>query len=132
MDGYENVNVNSSISFDLSFYDSENNEYPISSDKNKEFDIWIGRNELFSKPNYTQINANQFNMTAKKQIYVAGYQTKGVYISTHIYLKPIDLNSAYLVLIKFNDFPILNSTNQDYDYLKIFCPKGKNKRKFEF
>ena len=125
------VNVNSSVSFDLSFFDSENNEYLISSDKNKEFHIWIGRNGLFRMPSYTEINANEYN-ASKKQIYVAGYQTEGSHISFHAYLNPAALDSGYLVLLKADGYPVLNGTAKEYDHFRILCPQGKSKNEFAF
>lgn len=125
------VNVNSSVSFDLSFFDSENNEYPINSDKNKEFHIWIGRNGFYRTPCYTEINANEFNAW-KKQIYVAGYQTEGAHISLHVYLNPTVLDSGYLVLLKDGGYPVLNGTAKEYDYFRILCPQGKSKKELAF
>ena len=43
--------------------------------------------------------------------------------SIHIHFKPNDLYLAYLIVLKFSDLLIFNSTQQSYDYFQIMCPQ---------
>ena len=47
--------------------------------------------------------------------------------SISIQLKPTDYNLAYLIVIKFSDLLIFNSTQQSFDYFQIMCPQSRIK-----
>ena len=123
MSAFSSANVNSSISLDYSLYDGNNTEFTINSGDNKTFDIWISRNSKFTEPTYTELNGTEIKSTPRSQIFTTGFQTKGAFISIHVNLKPSNLSSAYLTLLKFNSYPVLNDSIKDYDYFKVVCPQ---------
>ncbi len=44
--------------------------------------------------------------------------------SISIQLKPTDYNLGYLIVLKFSDLLVFNSTQQSYDYFQIMCPQS--------
>jgi hypothetical protein len=120
--------IGNSKQISLSFYDENKTEIPIKSQKNK-FEFVIHRDLSWSSSNtskdYIFINASQMDLTEKNHFLPNAITLPGSNVSFHIQLKPIDLRTGYVVLMKFGQTPILNSTFQSFDYWKIFCPSGK-------
>jgi hypothetical protein len=120
--------IGNSKQISLSFYDENKQEIPIKNSK-KNLEFLIHRDLSWSSSNTSQdyvfVNASQINLAEKNHFLPNAITLSGSNVSVHIQIKPIDPNTGYVVLMKFGQTPILNSTLQSFDYWKIFCPSGK-------
>jgi len=74
--------------------------------------------------NLTRI-ANNKNISEKQELFTIGLKLETQNSSIHIEISPFDSSVGYLVLLKFNMTPRINSKfGQDYDNWKLFCPSG--------
>lgn len=62
--------------------------------------------------NKTQFVPNGLNMTAQNT-------------SLTIELYPLNVNTGYLILLKWGDTPYLNSSYNNIDTWQMLCPQGK-------
>ena len=115
-------NNDASNSISLKFNDENNNEIPV---KNSSLPLIakIIRND-YSKLKFNQINATEMNFT--QQLMINSLNITNLNSSIHIHLKPNNLSHAYLIVIKLDNYLILNSTNQYIDYSQIMCPNSKS------
>ena len=67
---------------------------------------------------------NNTNNGSDTQLFPIGLKKASFNSSVHFVLSPLNNSIGYLVLLKFNMTPEIDSTYQDYDYWKIFCPSG--------
>jgi hypothetical protein len=111
-----------SNSISLQFNDENNNEIPV---KNSSLPLIakIIRND-YSNLKFNQINATEMNFT--QQLMINSLNITNLNSSIHIHLKPNNLSHAYLIVIKLDNYLILNSTNQYIDYSQIMCPNSKS------
>jgi hypothetical protein len=81
----------------------------------------------FDNPNIT--NSNITNSTQSIKRVKLHFMQNTFNISTnnasvHLQIRPDDLNTAYLIVFKFNGTPDYNATKINFDYLKILCPNS--------
>ena len=65
-------------------------------------------------------------MNFTQQLMINSLNITNLNSSIHIHLKPNNLSLAYLIVIKLDNYLILNSTNQYIDYSQIMCPNSKS------
>ena len=114
--------VGLSYSIGLSFFDTKNNEIPITKSVNP-IEIVIQRDvaALISSP-FLFVNATSISFLPQKLLLQNSFKIKMSNVSLHIELKPLNESIAYLFVLKFGYMPIVNATNADYSAFQIFCP----------
>src|SRR5690349_8821951 len=123
-------NTNLSRSISLSILDKNGNEVSIKTNENDSIEIIIPRDPNLIIPpmiiqNVTSIPHNQsFNIH-----YVD--ITTILPISVHFQIRPLDPNLAYLFIYKFDQVPQLNSSINQIDGWKLFCP-SKNESLYTY
>jgi len=123
--------IGNSKQLSLSFYDEDKKEIPIKNQKNT-FEFIISRDLSWSSDNtsleFVYINASQMELAEKNHFLPNAITLSGSNVSFHLQIKPINLNTGYVVLMKLGQTPIFNSTFQSFDHWKILCPSStKNK-----
>ncbi len=126
--GNNETNIGLSQSIAISFSNNYENEIEIK-DSAQLIDIWIPRemNLLDVHPNIVNLTriANNKNISEKQELFTIGLKLETQNSSIHIEISPFDSSVGYLVLLKFNMTPRINSSfGQDYDNWKLFCPSG--------
>jgi hypothetical protein len=126
--GNNETNIGLSQSITISFSNNYENEIEIK-DSSQLIDIWIPRemNLLDVHPNIVNLTriANNKNISEKQELFTIGLKLETQNSSIHIEISPFDSSVGYLVLLKFNMTPRINSSfGQDYDNWKLFCPSG--------
>ena len=126
--GNNETNIGLSQSIAISFSNNHENEIEIK-DSAQLIDIWIPRemNLLDVHPNIVNLTriANNKNISEKQELFTIGLKLETQNSSIHIEISPFDSSVGYLVLLKFNMTPRINSSfGQDYDNWKLFCPSG--------
>jgi hypothetical protein len=126
--GNNETKIGLSQSIGISFSENNGNEIEIKNTQ-KLIDIWIPRDL-----NLPKVNANYVNITklmnknttndTSTQLYPIGLNKTTFNSSIHLILSPLNNSIGYLILLKLNTTPRVNSTFQDYDHWKIFCPSG--------
>ena len=122
------TNIGLSQSIAISFSNNHENEIEIK-DSAQLIDIWIPRemNFLDVHPNFVNLTgiANNKNISEKQELFTIGLKLETQNSSIHIEISPFDSSVGYLVFLKFNMTPRINSKfGQDYDNWKLFCPSG--------
>jgi hypothetical protein len=113
-----------SHSLSVSLSDNKGNEIKIKN-SSKLIDIWIPRDFNYIKNVAQFVNiTNLLNNETNRQLFPIGFNKSTVNSSIHVELSPVKISIGYLVLLKLNMTPRINSTFQDYDYWKMFCPSG--------
>ncbi len=113
-----------SHSLSVSLSDNKGNEIKIKN-SSKLIDIWIPRDFNYIKNVAQFVNiTNLLNNETNRQLFPIGFNKSTVNSSSHVELSPVKISIGYLVLLKLNMTPRINSTFQDYDYWKMFCPSG--------
>jgi hypothetical protein len=126
--GNNETNIGLSQSIAISFSNNHENEIEIK-DSAQLIDIWIPRemNFLDVHPNFVNLTgiANNKNISEKQELFTIGLKLETQNSSIHIEISPFDSSVGYLVFLKFNMTPRINSKfGQDYDNWKLFCPSG--------
>jgi hypothetical protein len=126
--GNNETNIGLSQSIAISFSNNYENEIEIK-DSAQLIDIWIPRemNLLDVHPNIVNLTriANNKNISEKQELFTIGLKLETQNSSIHIEISPFDSSVGYLVFLKFNMTPRINSKfGQDYDNWKLFCPSG--------
>jgi hypothetical protein len=137
--------LGSSAGASLKFSDENGN--PISITNSEPIDIYLIKDSLPEDYVFNRINASQLypvpsinntfdssdlnssnmtNSTSVKRTKIH-FMQNGLSVTTnnasvHIQLKPDNPEIAYLMVLKFNGTPDYNTTNINYDYLKVLCP----------
>jgi hypothetical protein len=127
--GNNETNIGLSQSIALSFSNNYENEIEIK-DSAQLIDIWIPRevNLPDVNPNFVNLTGleNNKNNSEKQELFPIGLKLETQNSSIHIEISPFDSSVGYLVLLKFNMTPRINSKfGQDYHNWKLFCPAGK-------
>jgi len=120
--------IGNSKQLSLAFYDEDKKEIPITNALTL-FEFIIPRDLSFSTTStsidYEFVNASFMDMSEKNHFLPNAINTTGANVSFHLQIKPINLNTGYVVLMKLGQTPVLNSSMQSYDYWNIYCPEGK-------
>ena len=137
--------MGSSAGASLKFSDENGN--PLSITNSEPIDIYLIKDNLPEDYVFHRINASELypvpsmnisydlndlnssnltNSTIVKRTKIH-FMQNGLSITTnnasvHIQLKPDNAEIAYLMVLKFNGTPDYNTTNINYDYLKVLCP----------
>jgi len=110
-----------SNSLGLTFYDSNNNEIPITKSK---IDIIIQRDSNLIKIDFDYVNATQISSDS---FYLPNaFNITTTNSSIHIELQPLDQSVGYVLVMKLGSTPIINSTYSNYDSFKVICPSNLN------
>ena len=118
--------IGNSKQLSLAFYDENKNEIPISNARSRfEFIIPRDLSKAGISLNYEHVNASNMDLTEKNHFLPNAIKATAANISFHLQIKPIDLNTGYVVLMKLGQTPVFNSTMQSYDFWEIFYPEGK-------
>ena len=137
--GDNETNIGASNSISYSIYDENINEIPVNN-LNEKIEFWIALDTSLTKPSYKYINAINASQNQNDSLSQAGNLTSylngfllsgfvlnGQNVSISIQIKPensTNLSIGYLILLKFGDNPIFNSTNNNnYDKMSILCPQ---------
>ena len=116
--------ISNSSMISLSFFDENANEIQFIN-SNHPVDIFIKRDRYLQDFDSTSqyVNATQINIDLENSIFLTNsFKIKSNNASVHIELKPFNLNTSYLMLLKFGNLPILNSTYSDLTSYRVFCP----------
>jgi len=109
-------------SVELNLNDVNNNEIKIS---NSFVPIIIKISRIVNKKySFVKVNCTKMNFTNGQQLMINSFVKSKSNSSINIHLKPNDLNLAYLIVLKFSDLLIYNSSQQSYDYFQIMCPQS--------
>ena len=113
---------NSSL-VDLSFYDENTNEVQIRNTSIPiDFIIERDKNVLDFSSSLQYVNATDINSQLENSLFLmCSFIIKSNNASIHIELKPIQSNISYIMVVKFGQLPIINSTYSDFTSFKIFC-----------
>jgi hypothetical protein len=124
--GDNETKIGLSQSLSISVSDSQGNEIEIK-DSSQLIDIWIPRdlNYLKGEAQFISVSvANLLYNQTEQQFLPVGLNKSMVNSSIHLELSPVIISIGYLVLLKLNMTPRINSTFQDYNYWRMFCPSG--------
>lgn len=123
--GLNETFVGSSSSLALNFYDENKDEIRVDR-PSKPIEMWIERDKNSNYTFYQKVNATVLQIQPRIGLIPNGFYSKQLNTSLHIRIKPVDPNIGYLVLLKYNDTPILNSTHKIYNKFKLFCPHSSD------
>jgi hypothetical protein len=125
---YEN-NSNTDLSrlISLSILDRNGTEIPIQTTKDDPIKIIIPLDPTLMIPSMIVQNVASMNSTPHNQLFHYHYIniTTILPISIHIEIHPFDTNLSYLLIYKFDQLPQLNSSLNQTDGWKLFCPWSK-------
>jgi hypothetical protein len=126
--GNNETKIGFSQSIGISFRENNGNEIEIKN-SSQLIDIWIPRDLNLPKVNLNYVNItkqlnDKTNNDTEIQLFPIGLNTTTLNSSIHLILSPLNNSIGYLVLLKLNMTPKINSTFQDYDHWRIFCPSG--------
>ena len=108
------------------FSDNNGDEIEIA-ESSKLIEIWIPRdlNLPALNPHYVNISKIENNNNdSESKLFLIGLNVTALNSSIHVEISPLNSSIGYLVLLKFNMTPRINSTFKDYDYWNMFCPFG--------
>jgi hypothetical protein len=125
--GNNETNVGISSTVAVNFLDASGNEIPITN-STKKIDIWIPRDPGTSKPTSQYVNVTENNRQGS-QLLPLGFNITASNSSVHLEFAPVNITVGYVVLVKFGMVPRMNSTFQDYDSWRLFCPSGNFRKK---
>jgi hypothetical protein len=119
--------VGYSNSISLSIYHENSVEISVKKSR-KPIGIKIKRDPNLPIPQFELVNAEFMNFTVNSQFLPNRIEIKSYYAALIFQLKPVDFNSdtGYILLIKKETMPIVNSTDSIYDYAKCLCPNSGN------
>ena len=122
----DEIDVSISNTVSLSFLNDKKGKVSIKNQK-EPFMFIIPRNAKAKEPKFEKINfSNLTNSTSKtiNQLLTLNVQLKTPHASVHIHLKPDDYKQSYLMVLKYEKLPLVNTQLQIYDSFEIFCPFG--------
>ena len=114
--------IGNSNSVGLALFDENNYELDISGMKSSPISIYIPRDQNLPEYSFQSVNATQIQLEHGSFYLPCSFRLKALNSSIHIELKPIDSSLGYVVVLKFDQTPIVNSTYAYYDAFKILCP----------
>ena len=121
--GDNETSIGLSHTVSISFSETDGNEIPISN-SSQLIDVWIPRDP--NSPRLSPIYVNtSFNNRPGSQLFPIAFNVTSSNASIHLEFAPLNSSVGYVILLKFNMTPKLNSTYQDYDSWRLFCPQGK-------
>jgi hypothetical protein len=109
------IGVSNSIG--LAFYDSKNNDLPITDNS---IEVFIQRDSNLPDITFKYVNTTRFQLSSG--FLQNAFNITSTNASIHIELKPINESIAYLIVLKFGSSPIINETYSNYDAFKFICP----------
>ena len=121
-DNETNVELSRSVSYSL--YD-ENNQKISVDNLNNPIQLWISRDTSVAIEPFRLVNMSS-NLTNGSRLIngflVNGFNLSGWNVSVHIQIKPTNKALSYLTLLKFGGNPVLQTNQNYYDMLNLFCP----------
>ena len=119
--GNNDLNVTDSKIISLSYFNENNTEIKIS---NKTIDIWIPRNKESKIPLFTFVNSSNLSLSNTNQLALFSLEINKKNVSMYLSFFAENISTSYLFALRYNDFPVINETMQDFDYIDIYCPSG--------
>jgi hypothetical protein len=119
--GNSGINIGSSGLISLSFFDKNNKEISVEQAP-EPINITVNRNLDQNYPEFQLVNTS--NLTSMFNYVPTGFRLRGSNVSLHIHIKPENLSSAYLAMLKFGQLPSYNLTYHNADLWEILCPTG--------
>ena len=124
--GNNETKIGLSHSMAITFSNNNGDEIEIA-ESAKFIEIWIPRdlNQPTVNPYYVNISkqANN-NNDSDSHLFPIGLNVTTLNSSIHVEISPLNFSIGYLVMLKFNMTPKINSTFKDYDHWNMFCPFG--------
>jgi len=117
------IGVSNSIG--LTLFDENSNEIPITK-TSEPIDILIQRDSNLPQYSYYYVNATKFEFSSGQFYLTNTFKITATNASIHIELKPLNQNIGYVLATKLASTPLINATNADYTWFKIFCPNEIN------
>ncbi|CAF3897839.1 unnamed protein product [Rotaria sordida] len=119
---FSHTNLSTSIS--LSILDHNGNEISIRTDEEHPIEIIIPRDPNLIIPSMILQNVTSMNSTLHNQLFFYHYVNISsiLPISVHFEIQPLDTNLAYLLIYKFDQFHLLNSSINQIDGWTLLCP----------
>ena len=124
--GNNETKIGLSHSMAMTFSDNNGDEIEIA-ESSKLIEIWIPRdlNLPAVSPHYVNISKKEnHNNDSESKLFPIGLNVTALNSSIHVEISPLNSSIGYLVLLKFNMTPRINSTFKDYDHWNMFCPSG--------
>lgn len=118
--GNNETKIGSSSTISLSLLDAFGNEIPIKNSKQK-IDVYVPRDPNAQKPTLNFVNVTE-NFKPGRQFLPTGFNITAKNSSVTIEIMPTNFSLGYLLIFKIGNIPRLNSTFQDLDNWKLFCP----------
>jgi hypothetical protein len=121
-------NTNLSTSISLSILDRNGNEISIPTSFDDPYRFVIPRDPNVIIPSMTLQNVTSLNSTPHNLLFNLHYiniiQSNNLTISIHIEMESFNPNLGYLLIYKFDNSPILNSSINQIDGWTLFCPSS--------
>lgn len=123
--GDNETQIGLSHSISISFSDNSGQEIEINN-SSQLIDIWIPReiNLPTVKSQFVNITEYLSSNFSEKPLFLIGLTVKSVNSSIQLELSPVNASIGYLIMLKLNMTPRINSTFYDYDSWKMLCPLG--------
>lgn len=121
-----NVNTIGSSSISVSYYNNEMSSYPVTNNQ-EGFYFWIYRTTQQQSMSFTQFNFTNYTIGSTNQLQAFLFTLTTPNQSVTVELMPEGSNAntiGYLVALRYGAAPIISSTSQIFDLIKIFCPSG--------
>ncbi len=106
-----------SNSIGLAFYDSKNNDIPITDNS---IEVVIQRDSNLPDITFRYVNTTQLQLSSG--VLQNAFNITSTNASIHIELKPIDESIGYLIALKYGRSPIIKQTYSNFDAFKLICP----------
>ena len=120
----ESSNTNLSRSSSLSIIGTNGKEISLTNLGNQIIEIRIPRDPTLLLPEMSLENVTSLNTTATRLVFNLHYVniTQTHSSSIHLQMQPLNESLAYLMIYKFDQSPVLNSSMKVIDGWSLFCP----------
>lgn len=123
------VNTSFSTMISLTILDSQGNEIPVRTEDQQPIQFIIPRDPNFIVPPMTLYNVS-FIIDAKQPFYFhfinITQENENLTVSLHFEIRPNISSLNYLLIMKFDKQPILNSKIEDIDDWSLLCYSSKH------
>lgn len=116
--------VGESSSISRSFYMPDMTEYQVS-DYSAGFYFWFSTNSAASV-SFELVNTSNLTISSSNQLQTYMTQLTTPDQSITVEIKPSDTSSVgYLVALRYGNYPVINSSEQSFTILQVYCPSSK-------
>jgi hypothetical protein len=103
----------------VTYYDVYGNAIPINT--SYPASLWISKTLNSSQTQFNPVNSSSL-ANSSNQLLTFSATLLSPKIALNIDLRPKNLTSSYLLVIKFGDLPFINTSSSYYDLFQVFCP----------